>query len=179
MSEHAERLRHGPLDRIAHDSLTRRGLLRGAAVLTVGATTFELASASALAQGATPAASGVTVDQLMALSARIVGGGQLNADFGQSLLDLISQDPNRLNGLKELLAAAPSAATPAPVSPAAKQVTADILSYWYLGEFEGKPAPNRQSLYFGLASWQTVPYVTIQSVCKGFGYWAQEPKLNG
>lgn len=177
--EHTERLQHNAVARRVEERVTRRDVLCGAAVITAGATAFELASAPALAQGATPATGGVTVGQLMALSAKLVGGGNLNADFGQPLLDLISKDPNRLSGLKELIAAGPTSATPAPASAAAKQVAADILSYWYLGEFEGKPAPDRQGLYFGLASWQTLPYITIQSVCKGFGYWAQEPKLNG
>lgn len=176
--EHAERVPSGALARREQERLTRRDVLRGVAVITAGATAFELASGAALAQGATPAAGGVTVDQLMALSATLVGGGNLNADFGPQLLDLFSKDPTRLRGLQELLAAGPSAATPTPSSPAAKQAATDILSYWYLGEFDGKPVPTRQGLYFGLASWQTVPYITIQSVCKGFGYWAKPVPVN-
>lgn len=156
---------------LAHGRLTRRRVLQGAA-LTTGALALGLEAAPALAQSATPNASGVTVDQLMALSAQLVGGGQLNADFGPQLLALIAKDPAQLSALKELIAGG-SAATPEPASPAAKKVVANILTYWYVGEFDGNPVPDRQGLYFGLAAYQTVPYVTIQSVCKGFGYWAQ------
>lgn len=176
--EHRTPRQADALARLAHERLTRREVLRGAATLTAGVAALEPASGAVLAQGATSAAGGITVDQLMALSAALVGGGNLNAEFGQQLLDLLSKDPTRLQGLKELLVTESNAATPTPSSPAAKQVATDILSYWYLGEFDGKPVPNRQGLYFGLASWQTVPYITIQSVCKGFGYWAQPVPVN-
>lgn len=160
---------------LARERLTRRQVLQGAA-LTTGALALGLEAAPALAQNATPNASGVTVDQLMALSTQLAGGGQLNADFGPQLLDLIARDPAQSSALKQLVASG-SAATPEPASPAAKKVVANILSYWYVGEFDGNPAPNRQGLYFGLTAYQTVPYVTIQSVCKGFGYWAKPVTL--
>lgn len=156
----------------AGERLSRREVLQGAATLTAGATAFGLAGLPALAQGATPNAGGVTVNQLMALSTTLVGGAQLNADFGPQLLDLIARDPAQLGALKELIAGG-GAGTPEPASPAAKKVVANILTYWYVGEFDGNPAPNREGLFFGLAAYQTVPYITIQSVCKGFGYWAK------
>ncbi|MGB3327318.1 MAG: hypothetical protein WBA46_00105, partial [Thermomicrobiales bacterium] len=78
-------------------------------------------------------------------------------------------------GLTELAAIADM--TPealAAASDGAQAVAANILSYWFQGQYDGKPAPNRADIFFSLAAWQALPYMTQPTLCKAFGYWAAD-----
>jgi hypothetical protein len=170
--------------------LTRRrlvGVAAGAAVpLAAG-----VVPASAHQQGATPAPGTpvaspaaelrIDVDALYAVSQRIVGGGELDRDAAEPLALLLSGDPARVSGFEELAGIDDPSSKKAldAMSDDARMVVDDIVRYWYLGFFEGKPAPNRAEMFFGLPVWSTVPYVVQPTVCKGFGYWASDVDVEG
>jgi hypothetical protein len=56
----------------------------------------------------------------------------------------------------------------------AQRIATNILQYWFLGQYNGVPTDNRAERFFGLASWQALPYFTQPTMCKSFGYWAAD-----
>jgi hypothetical protein len=122
----------------------------------------------------------INLAQLASVSVALVGGGSL-ADAGlQTLGELISADPGRIAAFEELAALDDPSAKGAlnGVSSEASDLVPQILSFWYLGEFDGKPVESRADLYYGLPVWGSLPYITQPTLCKAFGYWATEVSLD-
>lgn len=133
------------------------------------------------------------LDQLMAVSATLVGGGRLDPARGTQFLGLVDADPARKAALDRLLAsppdpaasapavvaypwAAPAAATPAATPLAvAPDAAKDLLRFWYLGTFDGAAVDGRDRMWFTLAAWQATSYTAAPSICKSFGSWATAP----
>ena len=169
--------------------LTRRRLVGAAAAAVPLAA--GVVPADAHQQGATPAPGTpvaspaatlrIDVDALYAVSQQLVGGGELDRDAAEPLALLISGDPARVSGFEELAGIDDPSTKQAldAMSDDARTVVDDIVRYWYLGFFDGKPAPNRAEIFFGLPVWSAVPYVTQPTLCKGFGYWASEVEVSG
>lgn len=152
----------------------------------VGATASALAASPALAaaqatpgpgtQDATPAATlKVDLDALYAVSQILVGTGNLNEDYTETLGLLLSADEARVEGFRELRGNAnpTSEESLEAMSGNARTVVTDILSFWYLGHFDGQPVENRAEIVMGLPVWTTLPYFTQPALCKSFGYWAE------
>lgn len=169
-------------------AVTRRRLVGVAS----GALAAPMLPAVALAQeystpqSGTPvasAASAAAIDEnaLYELSQKLVGGGSLNRDIVGPLGALIGGDPALASGFEELatLDDPTSEGVRASLSDNAKAASTNILLYWYEGYFGDHPVENRAEILFGLPVWSTVPYVTLPTVCKGFGYWATEVKIDG
>jgi hypothetical protein len=116
-------------------------------------------------------------DKLLAVSTALVGVDSLNADYVPPLAQLIGADPKLAGGFDELASADNLAGDGSldGLSGDAQTVATDILEYWYLGQFAGKPVEHRAQMFFGLPVWQTVPYATQPTLCKAFGYWAGDP----
>jgi len=157
-------------------SVTRRALI---AASVAGATAVSLPFAGqALGQEATPASAGIDRETLLALSNRLVGGGELATDAVEGLAALLAAEPGIETTLAEL-AALPEI-TPdalASASTGAQRTAANILQFWYLGRYDDKPGAQRADMFFGLVSWQALPYATQPTLCKGFGYWAKKIEL--
>ena len=121
----------------------------------------------------------------MALSAALVGGGRLDEARGAQYLAIAEADPTKRQALDELLAATaagsgapPAIATPvAAASEAARDLSKEILGFWYLGVVGDQPVEDRAGFWFGLSSWQAVQYTPATSACKAFGIWAQAPRV--
>jgi hypothetical protein len=154
------------------NGLTRRDLVKVSTAAT--ATLAGLAGTAALAQ--TPVAS-PTIDtaSLQQLSESLVGGGGINTDALPILASLIESDSSLAATLPELSAVTDFTTDNVnALSDDARRLATDILQFWYLGQWESKPIEQRADLFFSLVSWQTVPYATQPTLCKGFGYWAQD-----
>ena len=159
--------------------LNRRRLVGAASA----ALAMPMASATAQQAGGTPAAgtpiaspaasAAVDVETLLAVSTALVGSDTLSEDAAGALAQLIGSNPARVAGFETLAAADDPTALEALPDDAATVAT-DILTYWYLGQFDGQPVENRAAIFFGLPVWQTVPYATQPTLCKAFGYWATE-----
>ncbi len=157
-------------------SVTRRALI---AASVAGATAVSLPFAGqALGQEATPASASIDRETLLALSKRLVGGGELATDAVDGLSALLAAEPGIESTLTEL-AALPEMTPDALVSASteAQRTAANILQFWYLGRYDDKPVAHRADMFFGLVSWQALPYSTQPTLCKGFGYWAKDIKL--
>lgn len=158
-------------------SLTRRHLVTTS--IAGGATLFTF---PAMAGASTPEASPVpvTIDPtfLLELSGRLAGGAKLAENAVEPLAALLATEPDIEATLAELRAVEEfTPETLAATSDEAQHVAANILQYWFLGRYDNLPVENRADMFFSLASWQTLPYATQQSLCKSFGYWAQEIEL--
>ncbi len=147
--------------------------------MTIAGASTDTVTRRASAQSGTPNAQRISVDAVMALSARFVGGGTLDPVHGQHLLALLSEDPARLAGLRALLDPFAADIPVAQLPDGARQVVTDILTFWYLGLIDDRPVDNREARFFSLVSWQALPYPTIPTVCKGFGSWAEDPERTG
>lgn len=119
----------------------------------------------------------IDTEQLLAVSVALVGFDQLSDDAVAPLAQLIGADQTLASGFDALAHIDDLAADGAldGLSDAASATATDILTYWYLGQFEGQPVENRAGMFFGLPVWQTVPYATQPTLCKSFGYWATDP----
>lgn len=131
---------------------------------------------------ASPAAAvPVDIDALLAVSVALVGVDSLKQDAARPLAQLIGADPGRAAGFEELTQVDDLAADGSldGLSDDAASVARNILQYWYMGYFDGQPVENRETIFFGLPVWQTLPYATQPTLCKGFGYWATDPGVEG
>jgi hypothetical protein len=129
------------------------------------------------AQTPTPAASPADqarVDQLIALSKALCGGGNFDTKQAATLLQVLSKDARLSSGLAELETTAKTAATPAPASADAKAAEEAILLYWYTGYFNDQPLPDHAATYDQLLAWQAM-YTPAWAVCKVYGAWADPP----
>ncbi len=158
-------------------SLTRRRLV--ATSIVGGATALSFpALASASTPTASPVAAVIDPTFLLELSGRLAGGANLAATAVEPLAALLGNVPDiepilvELGSIEEF-----TPLTLAAASAPAQQVATNILQYWFLGRYDNLPVENRADIFFNLASWQTLPYATQQSLCKSFGYWAQEIDL--
>jgi hypothetical protein len=163
--------------------VTRRRFV-GLAAAAVAAAPLEAATQSTPEAGqpvATPAAEVlINVEQLATVSEALVGGGTLREAALESLAGLISADPRRVSAFAELVALDDPASEEAlgTMPRGVRQLADDIVHFWYLGYFDGKPVENRSELYFGLPVWGTLPYVTQPTTCKAYGYWASDVTLD-
>lgn len=153
--------------------VTRRRLLIAASASLVGVTPDALARSTPVA---TPDVD-VSVDQLIALSEELCGGGRFDPDRAAALLRLLTGDETLNAGLHELLAnptsGAGAEATPT-ASIAAESAAETILLYWYTGYVNDEPVPDRSTMYYQLTSWQAM-YTPSFAVCKLFGGWSEAP----
>lgn len=159
-----------PLVSNRETGFSRRLLIASSTAAGVG-----IAFPMAVAAQATPSASPAALDSslVMRVSEAVVGGATLDDAALPGLVGLLAADPGNESALKELAGIADM--TPealAGASDDAKGVAANILSYWYQGQYDGNPAPNRADIFFQLASWQALPYMTQPTLCKAYGYWA-------
>lgn len=159
----------------------RRFVAAGAATFGASAPFAASAQPSTPAPTATaeasPVASGLIDQQeLLALSETLVGVSPLPEDGVLALAELISAAEEDLAAYGELAEVADPAAPDAlnGLSEGAQELARSIMTFWYVGMYGGEPSPDREERYFSLAAWQTVPYVTMLTVCKDFGYWAQD-----
>ena len=153
--------------------ISRRRLVQGTSAGVAAVALASHADAAGARSGtpvATPAIPAMD-DALEWVSRDLVGGGTLSADALPVLAGLVADDPG-LDGLMALEPLSPDAIAGAP--PAVGELASNILQFWYLGQWNGKPVDGRADLYFGLVAWQAVPYATQPTLCKSFGYWATE-----
>jgi hypothetical protein len=114
----------------------------------------------------------------MALSAALVGGGQLDPDRGSQFLAQVTADPVQLALLDRLLSEVTRLGDSSPAaiaSPSADRLIQEILIFWYVGSYQGEAVENRATAWFSLSAWQAVGYTAAPSVCKAFGLWASAP----
>lgn len=121
----------------------------------------------------------VDVEALYTLSQQLVGSDDLDRKAADALAALIGADPAHAAGFEELVALEKpgSRETLKGVSSDASALATSILTYWYLGMFDGRPVEHRADIFFGLAAWKTVPYFTQPTLCKGPGYWATDVQV--
>lgn len=170
-------------ERARVSTVTRRrfvGVATGALAAPVIPVTV-LAQEYSTPQSGTPIASPaapveIDEDALFTLSQALVGGGKLNRDAVEPLAKLIGGDPDLTAGFEELAKFddPTSDEARAGLSKNAEAASAHILLYWYEGYFGDQPVEHRAGILFGLPVWSTVSYITMPTVCKGFGYWATE-----
>lgn len=163
--------------------LTRRRLIASFGVAAAIGFTSESTFA---VQTATPSPEQAEIDQLLALSKELCGGGTFDQAQAAVLLHLLKGDAKLGRGLTELQAIVPAEATPANprtiATPAAArsseaQAAAEaILLFWYAGVFNGDPIQDRSSVYTNLLAWQAM-YTPAWTTCKLFGGWADPPSL--
>src|SRR5699024_715143 len=115
-------------------------------------------------------------DALYTLSQKLVGGGDLARSRVSQLATLLASQPALKSGAAELiqLKDPTSAHAQNGLSANGHGACTNILTYWYEGTFDGQPVEQRSSVFFGLPAWGTVDYFTQPTMCKGFGYWAQD-----
>lgn len=154
------------------NSLTRRDLVKASTAATATLAGLAGSSISAQTPGATPA---IDLQTLQDLSTSLVGGGNINTDALPILSSLIEADPALIAALPNL-AALTDFTTEAvtALDDDTRRLASNILQFWYLGRWDGNPVEQRADLFFSLVSWQTLPYVTQPTLCKGFGYWAAD-----
>ena len=145
----------------------------------------ELAQDYSTPQSGTPIASPagaaeIDEDALYALSEKLVGGGDLKRDMVGPLAKLIGGDADLTSGFEELaqLEDPTSDSAQDGLSKSAEAASTNILLYWYDGYFGDQPVENRAEILFGLPVWGTVPYSAQPTVCKAFGYWANEVQID-
>lgn len=117
----------------------------------------------------------IDLDRVMALSSRLAGGASLDASAGEGLVSLLAAEPGIDATLRELEGVenfTPETLTETLLE--AQRIATNILQYWFLGQYNGIPTDNRAERFFGLACWQTLPYFTQPTMCKSFGYWAED-----
>lgn len=159
-------------------SITRRHLLTGSAAMV----TAPALARSVGAHEASPPDDEVGLEDFRALCRSLVGVDDLPDESLEELLGLMNGDPWSAEGMRELIDHAAGESDTAPISLESSAAAANILQYWYVGEFNGEPIENRAERFSGLIAHQVLPYVTIQAVCKEYGYWAEEldlPDRNG
>lgn len=116
----------------------------------------------------------------LALSTALVGGGGLDPARARQFLAIVAADPKQQQTLANLLTlpANASIATPLAAATSAEQtMSREILSFWYTGIVGGQPVADRADFWFGLSAWQAVRYTPATSACKGFGVWAEAPRV--
>lgn len=163
--------------------LTRRRFIGGTAGSIAALPLPAMAQSTPETDQPVESASGeITIDLsiLSAVSLALVGGGTLADDALQTLGQLISGDPALVTAFEELGSLDGLSARDAldSVSRDAQKLAEEIVGFWYLGNFNGKPVDNRADLYLGLPVWGTLPYITQPTLCKAFGYWATDVTLD-
>lgn len=154
--------------------VSRRHLLAG----TGGAIATGALAGSVTAQPAATPGSGDALEDFRALCEQVTGISPIDDDAGLTqLVHLMAADDQFAAGIQELLALEGAAFDPYALSMPGLVTVTNILQFWYLGNFMNEPLANRDERFAGLLSWQALPYVTNQTVCKGLGYWATDPGL--
>ena len=176
MADHRQSSPFAPVLERRSPRLTRRHLLAGSGA-AVATTTL---AGSGFAQEATPATpAAVDPEAFRALCLAVTAATELDDAGLEQLLGLFNEDPETAAELQALLATGDDFAEvdirDLPFS--ALVIVTNILQFWYLGNFRNEPLENRADRFPGLVAWQALPYVTNQTVCKGFGYWATDVDL--
>jgi hypothetical protein len=154
--------------------LNRRRLLLGLSAAAALGLTPRPGHAAQTPTPATTPADQAKVDQLIALSKTMCGGGNFDPTQAATLLSLLSKDAKLSNGLAELAATAKTAATPVPASADAKAAEQAILLFWFTGYWNDEPLPDHAATYDQLLAWQAM-YTPPWAVCKVYGAWADPP----
>lgn len=146
---------------------------------------FAAAGASGVALGRSyPAAAEVDPEELAALlavSRRLVGGGNLQPGRLPQLFDLISEDRELLWGLRELAVTLENGELPVeggeevPGHRQAQDCAAAILAYWYASEWNGDATADRATAYYGAVAWQAM-YTSVWAVCRAMDSGTTEPR---
>lgn len=159
-------------------ALSRRRFIGTSIGATVGALVLPLLPTGLLA--AEPASAGIGEDALYALSQKLVGGGDLARSRVSQLATLLASQPALKSGAAELIQLKNPASAQAQngLSKNGHSACTNILTYWYQGMFDGQPVEQRSSVFFSLPAWGTVGYFTQPTMCKGYGYWAQDVTSN-
>jgi hypothetical protein len=131
---------------------------------------------SATAETSPVVADAIDEVELQRLSLLLTGVDALPEGGLTPLAQLISAEREQVTAFRELagLADIDASGRLTGVSDGARELADNIIAFWYTGMFDGLPAPDREERFAGLLAWQTVPYTTLLTVCKNFGYWAQE-----
>ncbi len=153
--------------------LTRRHLIAGA-----GAAATSVMVGPALAQDASPVASGVDPAAFRALCQSITGFATLDDAGLEQLLDLFLADEETTASLQELLTMEIDPDfNPLQLDFPLVVVVNNILQFWFLGSFRNEALENRDQRSPRLLAYQSLPYITAPALCKAFGYWATDPNL--
>lgn len=130
--------------------------------------------------GSPIAPSEIDTDTLYTLSQQLAGDGKLAEEAVEPLATLIGADQQLVSGFEELVTYDDPTSDDAreQMSDDASATMKNILLYWYDGSFGDQPVENRADILFGLPVWGTVPYVTQPTLCKGFGYWANDISID-
>jgi hypothetical protein len=167
---------------VANGSLSRRSFV-GAGALALGGVIPRRAygQPSTPAPSATAETSPVVADvidgaELQRVSFLLTGMDAMPEAGLTPLAQLISAEREQVAAFRELARRADidESGRLTGVSDGARELADNIIAFWYTGMFDGLPAPDREERFAGLLAWQTVPYTTLLTVCKNFGYWAQE-----
>lgn len=154
-------------------ALDRRALMLGSAVAVAGASLAAGMAFPVAGQSATPMASPARADGdlLWRVSVRLAGTDALDDDALPVLVDLAGDDP-ALGEIAGIDIFTPEAMEE--LSDPARALASNILQFWYLGNWNGQPVPNRADTYLGLVVWSALPYATQPTVCKRYGYWSDD-----
>jgi hypothetical protein len=168
----------GPIvSALAVDLTRRRFLVQSGLWAAVAAVATRSLAEQAGAQEASPVAvDPARLQGLMEISKTLCGGGNLDSTRGAMLAQFLDGDPNLAAGLDELLATPPAEGKPLG-SQKAEATAQAILLFWYAGEINGAPVPDRATAYYGLTAWQAM-YTPSWAVCKAFGGWADPPRTD-
>lgn len=158
----------------AHPAITHVDRRRLLGALAGGTFLAGVRSTTTLAQQATPSADHLL--QLKALSRSLCGGGVLDEQRLTQLATLLASDPTLSAGLEELLRNDSATPSPAARSTEARAAAQEILLYWYIGEFKGKPVPDHAEEFTELQAWQAM-YTSAWTTCKVYGAWADPPTM--
>ena len=151
--------------------LDRRRLL---SAIAGGALVAGLRPHASWAQPSTPTADQLT--QLKVLSQTLCGGGIFDDARTAQLAELLASDTALSAGLEALLQDNDATPSPGSRSPAAQAAAQEILLFWYIGEFKGKPVENHAAVYAQLQAWQAM-YTPAWTTCKVYGAWADPPTM--
>lgn len=156
-------------------TLSRRYFLGTTIGATAGALALTLLPPRLLA-AQSAADTAISGDALYALSQKLVGSDDIDRDLVEPLTQLLNSQPPLQQGAAELAALDDPASDSARASLSShgRDARSNILSYWFEGNFDGQPVPQRHAIFFSLPVWASVGYMTQPTMCKGFGYWAQD-----
>lgn len=159
-------------------SVDRRKLIAGTMATGVAAMGQHVSALQSTPE-ASPVGGGIlSPGNVMTLSANVCSGAILNPDHVGVLISHLEAEADIEPTLDELMAIPWFTSEElAAASPEAQRIAKNILQYWFLGRYDGELVENRTSLFFDMASWQSLPYMTQQSACKPEFYWAEEIDL--
>jgi len=137
-----------------------------------------LAVIPTLAQEASPSAA-IDFEAFRQVNLAVTGADDLDDEGLRQLLDLFLADEEMTAALATLMdeVAAGTELDLRSLDFSLVVVTTNIKQFWYLGNFRNEPLPNRPQRIGRLVTYAALPYFTVPTICKAFGYWATDPGL--